>query len=141
MNKIIALRGKSKSGKSTTIAYLHELLLANRVAPLPGNYQEYGADFSDIFIDGITGIGITNAGNTCDTLHSRLKHLMDDGCQICICTCGASGDTQRTLQEFTGFQVDFVPKTYAQDFLEEESVNKEDARKLYTLLKEHLYTI
>lgn len=141
MNTIIALRGKGNSGKSTTIRSLHSLLVGSNYELISSNLDNRW-DFVAIFQkDGVL-IGVTSSGDTYDVLHLRLGELIDNKCTICVCACRTFDrvppGTNAAINEFPGFSVEYIDKTFEPVDANRESVNANDACRLLALLESHL---
>lgn len=134
MNRIIALRGRGNSGKTTTIRLLPNILLAHGYIRVPGMYQNHGGDFLDVFENGKQRVGVTSSGDTYDLVSDRLTDLVNAGCDVCICACRTSGATHTAIFEFTGYASHFENKTYATTPAQEPIVNAADADNLYSLI-------
>lgn len=52
MSRIIALKGRGNSGKTTTISLLPNILLANGYSRVAGMFQQHGSDFLGVFENG-----------------------------------------------------------------------------------------
>lgn len=134
MKKIIALRGKGNSGKTTTIRLLPRIFHTNEFSTIMS--MPHGIDFSEIFEKGNLRVGITSAGDSFDLVIDRLQELMVYDCQVYICACrsfdrGVHG-TNGAINSFSPpFAVDFVEKTVRAIPSEQASANGGDAEKLF----------
>jgi hypothetical protein len=131
MSKIIALKGRAESGKSTTIGMLPAILIANGYTQLPGSRQNYGKDFLDIFTKGGIKLGITSAGDTYDLVYQRLTTLVSAKCDDIVCACRTHGGTHDAIDDFTGYTPEFIQKTYAPSVALETTVNTADANTVF----------
>lgn len=135
MGKIIALKGKGSSGKTTTIKLLPEILIQNGYKQNHGKYQPYGADFKDIFIKQGIKVGITSSGDTYDLVKDRLDEFIQENCDICICACRTSDrkplGTIAATQSFSGYTNEYIDKTYAQGEIQQKQANRADALTLF----------
>jgi len=135
MNKrIIALKGRGNSGKTSTIKLLPEILKENGFNQVPNKYRKFGSDFRDIFIkDGLL-VGITSSGDTYDLVKQRLAELINDNCIICICACRTFDRSEKgtiaATKEFNNYETEYVNKTYENNESKQYEVNKKDAEKL-----------
>ena len=138
MNRIIALQGRGSSGKTTTINMLPAILRANGYRPVPGMYQPHGADFLDVYENGIIRLGVTSSGDTYDLVHDRLTDLINAGCTVCICACRTRDNvppgTIAAVNSFPGFTPTFIQKTYATTPAQESIVNNADANTLFNTI-------
>lgn len=134
MSRIIALKGRGNSGKTTTINLLPNILLANGYSRVAGMYQNHGSDFLDVFENGKQRVGVTSSGDTYDLVHDRLTDLINAKCDVCVCACRTSGGTHTAIYNFTGYSSHFEQKTYAATPAQEPIVNAADANKLFSLI-------
>jgi hypothetical protein len=134
MSRIIALKGRGNSGKTTTINMLPNILLANGYSRVAGMYQKHGSDFLDVFENGIQRVGVTSSGDTYDLVDDRLTDLVNAKCDVCVCACRTSGGTHTAIYNFTGYTSHFEHKTYASSPAQEPIVNAADANKLFSLI-------
>tara|TARA_B100000508_G_C11465630_1_gene282066 strand:- start:15472 stop:15891 length:420 start_codon:yes stop_codon:yes gene_type:complete len=134
-NKIIALRGRGCSGKTTTINMLPAILTSNGYTQVPNMYQNYGSDFLDVYEKGNTRVGLTSSGDTFDLVNDRLTELVGHGCQICICACRTYDrvppGTIAATQNFPGYQNECVDKTYANSADNQIIANQKDAAIIF----------
>lgn len=138
MSRIIALQGRGSSGKTTTINILPAILRANGYMQVPGMYQQHGADFLDVYENGIIRLGITSSGDTYDLVHDRLTDLINAGCAVCICACRTRDNvppgTIAAVNSFPGFTPTFIQKTYAATPSQEPAVNTADANTVFNAI-------
>lgn len=134
MSRIIALKGRGNSGKTTTINLLPNILLANGYNRVAGMFQQNGGDFLDVFENGKQRVGVTSSGDSYDLVHDRLTDLVNAKCDVCVCACRTSGGTHTAIYDFTGYTSLFEPKTYAVSPAQEPTVNASDANKLFSLI-------
>lgn len=134
MGRIIALKGRGNSGKTTTINLLPNILLANGYIKVAGMYQNHDRDFLDVFENGKQRVGVTSSRDTFDLVHDRLTDLVNAGCDVCICACRTSGGILTAIYNFTGYASHFEQKTYASNPAQEPRVNAIDANKLFSLI-------
>lgn len=134
MSRIIALQGRGGSGKTTTINMLPATLRANGYRPVPGMYQQHGADFLDVYDNGIIRLGVTSSGDTYDLVHDRLTDLINAGCTVCVCACRTSGGTHTAINGFTGYSATYIQKTYAATPAQEPTVNAADANTVFNAI-------
>jgi len=134
MRRIIALKGRGYSGKTTTINLLPNILRANGYISVAGMHQNYGRDFLDVFENGTQIVGVTSSGDSFDLVHDRLTDLVNAGCDVCVCACRTSGGTHTAISDFTGYVSHFEQKTYALNPAQEPIVNANDANQLFSLI-------
>jgi energy-coupling factor transporter ATP-binding protein EcfA2 len=134
-NKIIALRGRGGSGKTTTIHMLPAILTSNGYTQVPNMYQNHGQDFLNVYEKGTTRVGLTSSGDTFDLVNDRLTGLVGHGCQICICACRTYDrippGTIAATQNFPKYQNEYVDKTYANGTNNQLIANQNDAATLF----------
>ncbi|HEX6981291.1 MAG TPA: abortive infection family protein [Balneolaceae bacterium] len=131
--KIIALRGKSNIGKTTTIRNLYDIMLSDGFAQEPGSFGGR-TDIYDIVTKNNVLIGITSSGDTEDVLNSRLEMFNERECGIVICACRTRGGTNEILDEYSD-DINFIEKKIAEDGTQEE-LNREDAELLLETVNE-----
>jgi len=135
MNKrIIALKGKGNSGKTTAINLLPNILKENGFEQVSNKYKKFGNDFRDVFIkDGLL-VGVTSSGDTYDLVLKRLSELVNDSCIICVCACRTFDRNEKgtiaATKEFEKYKTEYVNKTYENNTDKQYEVNKRDAERL-----------
>ncbi|MGE8281608.1 MAG: hypothetical protein ACN6O2_14385 [Stenotrophomonas sp.] len=100
--QLIALRGPSNAGKSTTLHILYKLLLAPpSTKPIGFKKIGYKIDFSAIVaINGIK-IGIVNRGDVTAPLKKLIDHLAAENCKIIVCAARTKGNVGTMLDSFS----------------------------------------
>ncbi|EHQ29791.1 hypothetical protein [Mucilaginibacter paludis] len=134
MGKIIALKGRAESGKSTTIGMLPSILATNGYTLLAGSRKVYGKDFLEIYTKGKLKLGITSAGDSYDLVHDRLDTLVAAKCDDIICACRTYGGTHAAIATFTTYKILYIPKTYAASAAQQRTVNTIDANAVFAAL-------
>jgi len=134
MKKIIALKGKSRSGKTSTIKILHELLGENGFTQTEFTKIKYG-DFIAVFSKNDKKIGITSTGDTYNLVLSALQNLINENkCNICVCACRTidriTPGTKDAILEFSNYKPQFVEKTLDNNESTQETTNNKDAKLL-----------
>jgi hypothetical protein len=134
MNRIIALRGKGNSGKTTTIWMLHALFRQHGYIPIPDVFNGH-KDLIDILQKNGRRIGITSAGDSFTIVQDKLQFLISNGCQICICACRgfdrANNGTHAAIASFNPpYTVMYVDKTVQPEVGLQTAVNSRDATHL-----------
>ena len=134
--KIIALKGRRDSGKTTTIKLLPNILTLNGYTQVPNKFKNYGDDFLDIYANGSKKVGITSSGDTFDLVNDRLTDLVNEKCDICICACRTADrkppGTIAATQNFSGYSNEYVLKTYAVGSNNQQTANQNDAQTLFS---------
>jgi hypothetical protein len=139
MNRIIALRGRGNSGKSTTIRLLYDLLLQNRYQLISSNFNVDGGDFISIFAKNGKLIGVTSSGDTYDLVHHRLQELINANCNLCVCACRTFDrvppGTNAAIIEFTDYENQFIEKTVEDNEATQRTSNESDAQILFSAIE------
>ncbi len=139
MPKIIALKGKANSGKTTTIHLLPTVLLANGYHQVSQQPIPPAGDFEAVFENPIKKIklGVTSRGDTHDAVHNALDAFVNAGCDTCICACRTKDrvppGTNAAVNSFPTHPPQFVPKTLAL-IAAQPAVNANDANTLFSLI-------
>lgn len=110
--QLIALRGISNVGKSTTLHILYKLLVADS-GTKPGFFEMLGyqLDFRAIVVVGGHKIGIVNRGDVSDPLEDFIDGLIARGCSIIVCAARTRGNVGPMLEKFSPrFELVTVPK-------------------------------
>lgn len=141
MKKIIALKGKGNSGKTTTIKALHGLLLQNDYQPVVGTLKILGGDFRAVLIKNGKLIGITSSGDTFDLVHNNLQNLISADCTLCVCACRTSDrrghGSIAAINSFGHYQKQYVNKTVA-GIVSEVIANDSDKVILFNLIESYI---
>jgi len=142
MSKIIALKGRQRSGKTPTLKKLKQLIIGhfnvqpNQIIELGKDY--YGDNRNDIciFISGIKNlnIGIFSEGDYPDKLHKYINDLISRKSDIIFCACRTRNQTKETVESFQPPHiVKLIKKEYCKNITQQDSVNLNQAK---VLLKE-----
>ncbi len=138
MKRIIALKGKGSSGKTTTIKLLPSILTQNGYSQVTGKHQLHGADFLDIFEKCGFRVGITSSGDTFDLVKNRLNDLVRENCDVCICACRTADrkppGTIAATKSFSNYTTQYLDKTYDQGVIQQGKANTSDANKLFKMI-------
>lgn len=138
MKRIIALRGKGNSGKTTTITLLAQILQKNGWQQVPGKYKQYGKDFIDMYQKGSILLGVTSSGDTFDLVNNMLQQMDNAKCHIGICACRtydfSSKPGTNAAVEGHSKDVFFVPKTYADGTSKQLQANTLDANTVFNTI-------
>ena len=110
--QLIALRGISNSGKSTTLQILYKLLAADSsTKPMSFEMLGYQLDFRAIVAVGGRKVGIVNRGDVPGPLKEFIEELIAQGCTIIVCAARTKGDVEAVLNSFSPkFKLVEVPK-------------------------------
>ncbi len=140
--RLIALRGPSNVGKSTTLHILYKLLLAHPYTK-PISFEMIGRkiDFSAIVAINGVKVGIVNRGDVSAPLRGFIDELAAEHCKIIVCAARTRGDFGAMLDSFSpGFKLVTVPKYKSKNdevdalILENQGTAHELAAKIYSAL-------
>lgn len=102
--KVVALLGMSNCGKTETLNYVYQLLLANGYVQVPGHYQDLSnRDCLDVFQKGKDLFGFVNQGDyaiTKSSLKNHLQYLQKAGCIKTICACTSKPGTIKAVTSY-----------------------------------------
>ncbi|WFC40816.1 hypothetical protein [Pseudoxanthomonas sp. SE1] len=115
--RLIALRGKSGVGKSTSIHILYRLLLEGPGAKTL-SFEKYGRllDFRAIVELHGFKIGIVNRGDVADKLNDYISMLAAESCQVIVCAARTKGDVTGVLASYSRrFVLTELAKTESDD--------------------------
>jgi nucleoside-diphosphate-sugar epimerase len=144
MKTIIALRGKSNSGKTSTFLILADSMIKTGFIEDVGNFQErknrkIGRDFWQIFKKGKTTIGVVSAGDVGEGVKQFLEDLdKGHGCSIILCTCRSFGETVKAINEKVGFVAKFEEKKRELDKNKQQVADTEAAERVLETLNKLL---
>lgn len=104
---VIALRGNSDVGKSTTINIVYQLMLFNGYTQLPGHFRVLGNPVQKDFIDVLelhgVKIGVVSQGDLSrgiDSLRNHLAYLQSVGCAKAVCACTTNIGTVKAVMSY-----------------------------------------
>ena len=99
--QLIALRGPSNVGKSTSLHLLYRLLVSDPVAK-PLSFTAHGWKLDFVAIIEIAGykVGLTNRGDVPKTLKEVLRALVRKRCDIVVCAARTRGTVGTVLAAF-----------------------------------------
>ncbi|OBU56378.1 hypothetical protein [Stenotrophomonas maltophilia] len=99
--QLIALRGASNSGKSSTLLMLYRLLAAHSATRLI-SFEAIGhkLDFSAIVQINGCKIGIFNRGDVSGTVDGLIDQLAQAGCKVIVCAARSKGDVGDVLASY-----------------------------------------
>lgn len=114
MKKVIALKGKSNQGKTSTIVKVIELLQEKYPSwEVIDVYEMGGKERCCIFItDKDLKIGITTQGDNEELIKKNVQPLVDDDCKIIICATRTRGATPKFICNLKnlGYEIKFIDK-------------------------------
>lgn len=140
MNKIIALRGRGSSGKSSTIKYLYNILIDKGFKQIEGKSPKIKGDFTAILSkDGIV-IGLTSLGDIHNLVYDKLKFLVDNKCLICVSACRTfdkkQPGTNAAIESFNSYEYEYIEKTINNDEYSQVKTNEKDAERILDAINE-----
>ena len=143
--EIIALTGKSNTGKSETLNIVYQLMLLFGYTQVPGHFRVLGNprnhDCIDILEKNGVRIGIAMMGDyekylkdikPGDTVQDLLKYLESNGCAKTVCAC--NNDLKIALEFISKYTYHIVEKKVATNEALKRKLNGEDAEKLFKLI-------
>lgn len=93
-NTILALKGTAKSGKSTVIRKVYEMLKSEYDGEVSIIVEHVGdVDIKAILVIKGAKIGIESQGDPEGRLEESLKEFIENGCVVIICTTRTRGST------------------------------------------------
>lgn len=126
--KLICFRGISNTGKSTIIKKILNDIYNIHLIPLKKK------DFSLIFRQNDSKIGICNYGDNQEALEKYLKPLKDKNCDIIICACHPKGQTFDFIEREFNNKVTFIDCEIVMNNKIESNM-KEKIKKFKELIK------
>lgn len=137
--KVIALKGESSCGKTTTLNIVYSLLLEAECIQISGKFQDLcNNDCLDILKLGNTLIGIVTQGDyaigEC-SVKNHLRYLEQEKCDIAVCAC-TIGLSKRKIEEAIKSYPNhkFVTKTKSADISLERVENTKKALEIKKLI-------
>jgi len=110
MKKIIALKGKSNTGKTTSIKRIYEWIKNNYAIKIITPNTWSGDDIKTIIkVDGFV-IGICSAGDEGSTVKSYMDEFDKNRCDLILCACRTKGQTFQAIQSYRskGYLIDYI---------------------------------
>lgn len=111
--QLIALRGSSSVGKSTSIHILYRLLISEPTSKAL-SYEAHGRKLDFVSIVEVDGykIGLVNRGDRPGVLSQLLVELVHKQCDIIVCAARTRGRVGALLSSFSPtYQLVTVPKS------------------------------
>ena len=141
--KIIALRGREKSGKTKVIDLVYHFLIHDGYKQVPGKFRLIGSSGSSCYIDCLTWnnikVGISNSGNVKsgkNGLQALIMDFEDLHCNMMIIDCLPNSPNENVLENYKNHA--FVEKTESKDIAFVRLINVADAEEI---IKRLYYTI
>lgn len=113
---IIALRGDSDSGKSSTLNKLYELMPKSGFGIVHGRRQkdrgEGRSDYYAVVDKNEKKIGLCSYGDTRSIIVKHVSALMNAGCTIIVIACRPSGSSLDAIEDYRnlGCQIEYIEK-------------------------------
>ena len=130
MKKAIALKGKSKIGKSQTIRTVDELLRLK----YPGAIveHEYGTRVEVRVVLSINGvkIGIETTGENIKRINESFDLFVNLGCEVIICATRTTGKTVIAVNALPGYEVVWLEQRAQSNPVEQVLGNLAMARQI-----------
>ena len=108
MKMVLALRGKSKLGKSQTIRTVVELLSAKHPDATIEHNHTTRADVRGVLTINGLKIGIESQGGPNGRFRESLELFATSGCDVIICATRTSGQTVDAVNALQGFDVHWL---------------------------------
>ena len=134
--EVIALQGGNKTGKTTTINVLYQLLLFSGWVQVPGKFRNLDHnDFLDILTDGHRKLGIVSQGDFAARVIGYLSNFLTEGCFKAVCACTVPKPRLvAAISRYTPPPPTFVSKTPATGLANIRTTNNTDAQSLIRLI-------
>lgn len=138
MSDIIALQGRAKCGKTTTLKLLIEKIIKKYAVPEEKQaWKIKRTDFMVILEIEISGkalrIGITTYGDPNSKLQEHIQTFLSEKCELIYCACRTSGMTVDWVNSFAiSHTVRFVQKLIGTNY---DVLNQKQADELLVLGK------
>jgi hypothetical protein len=96
---LIALRGRSNVGKSSTLHLLYKQILAHP-GTKPIHFEAFGRKLDFLAIVSIEGrlVGIFNRGDVPAMVQELLDRLAGEKCQVIVCAARTKGEIENVLK-------------------------------------------
>ena len=137
--EIIALRGPSDAGKTTTLKIVFEKLKVQGFQPMKDFEEDLGnGDFLRVLEKDGRKVGLVTQGDYAVKEYSvknHLRKLESAGCDTAICACTTDGESKLGIQRsIDAYAIhDYVDKTQGTDELSCDQANEADANKVMAL--------
>jgi len=134
--KIIVLQGMPKTGKTTTLNLVYELLVPGG-GGISTNRQPLGGDphdFSDIILWNGNRIAIFTMGDFSTYLANAIYEYDRQNCSLVICALSTNTPKIRANNAINQFDSVRINKTIADDHISEHQANTTDAQTIFNLI-------
>lgn len=146
MKKIIALKGKSNSGKTSTFYVLGTMMQNAGYGLAEGNFLQKAqriskrGDFWQVFEKHGKRIGVASAGDLYKIVKQQLTSLgHNHHCELILCTCRSfdkkKPGTIEAINEVVGYEKEFITKERASNSSEYDASNIQSAKQLLKALE------
>lgn len=130
MKKVIALRGKGKIGKSTTIRTVDELLRKKySTAKVEHEYRTKVELRAVLSINGVK-IGIESTGENIRRINESFELFVRLGCEVIICATRTTGNAVAAVNKLPGYDVVWLEQRAHSDPVERLFSNLAMARHI-----------
>lgn len=129
--KVIALRGRGNSGKTTTMWRVHELFTGDRWEVTREIFNPDTGDFVDVLTKGKKKFGITSSGDDVTILTRQFGRMLDYNPPLVVCACRSWGQTNDFIDEHSNGRTIYIDKTVVDNPARERAANESDAQTLY----------
>ena len=138
MPQIISLEGDLRSGKSTTLDLLYDLMKAKGYTAVLDRRKSQSRDLTVILQKEGINIGLSSYGNNAALIGRHVDSFIEKGCSIIICACRTYGLTKNILENYSDCTKTFIAKTTATFKSNRQKVNLLDAKKILKEIEEKL---
>lgn len=118
MNRtIIAVYGRAREGKSTTVKRVCQMLIANNARAIPSNSSiDYSLDILVTVQIGNVKIGLESQGDPKGRMFETVEKLAKDNCDIIVCTTRTHGNTVGNIDKVAngyGYHTLWISSSYS----------------------------
>ncbi|WP_426575980.1 hypothetical protein ACP179_15450 [Xenorhabdus stockiae] len=135
--KICALRGPSKTGKTTTL----KSLLIKQLKDLNSAYaykdEDKRYDVTVIFVINNIKVGVSTGGDNEKIIRENVGYLINEKCDIIVSATRTKGGTIDAIKELAGeeFPIAWIDKSRADIENKQQQLNKSDADIIFNEIK------
>ncbi len=129
MKTILALQGRGKTGKTTTIRLLRNKLIRRGFVSIYPLFRNTN-DFVDILQRGRVKVGVTTQGDLYRIIKTNLNILESYDCDVMICACRTKGRTINAVTEYKKYERTIIPKLTGNTLRLRRRCNNIDAKYL-----------
>lgn len=136
MGTIIALQGDPDKGKTATLSLVFKQMSNNGYKVLKKRQMKGKPDIYAILEKNKKKIGLSTAGDVTRFVRSRLDWFEEESCKIIVIACNNVRGIINAVESRKAFQVEYIPKTYAEEKSAQQNVNEKDARTIFERVEE-----